>query len=77
MSNSSTTAKENFLELSYSALVHKTGVDAPTWSKWLNGTRSPTLDTMRGVAADLDMSLLEFVDAFEERRRRTIGQRSK
>lgn len=77
LSNSSTATKERFLQLSYSALAQMTGVDAPTWSKWLNGTRSPTLDTLRGVARDLDMSLLEFVDAFEERRRWTMEHRNK
>ncbi len=77
LSNSSTGAKEKFLQLSYSVLAEMTGVDAPTWSKWLNGTRSPTLDTLRGVAGALDMSLAEFVAAFEERRRWTIKQREK
>lgn len=77
LSNSSIAAKENFLQLSYSALAEMTGVDAPTWSKWLNGTRSPTLDTLRGVARDLSMSLAEFVEVFEERRHWTIRQRDK
>ncbi|MES1026187.1 helix-turn-helix transcriptional regulator [Gloeocapsa sp. BRSZ] len=70
------TSKEKFLQLSYRDLRQRTGIQISNWSKWFNGTMSPTLDTLRRIANDLDMPLLELIEAFEERRSRTI-QRSK
>lgn len=64
--------KETFLRLTLSVLSEETDVDIATWSKWLNGTRSPTLDTLRKLAFDLGMPLMEFVEVFEERRSRTM-----
>lgn len=67
--------KEIFLTLTLSVLSKKTEVDIATWSKWLNGTRSPTLDTLRKLALDMDMPLIEFIEAFEERRSRTMKRK--
>lgn len=64
--------KETFLKLTLSVLSEETEVDIATWSRWLNGTRSPTLDTLRKLALDLGMPLMEFIEVFEERRARTM-----
>ncbi|MBE9018891.1 hypothetical protein C7Y66_10985 [Chroococcidiopsis sp. CCALA 051] len=67
--------KQNFLESKLSFLAQETKVDVATWSRWLNGSRSPTLDTLRCLAESLDMPLLDLIEAFEERRSRTIAGR--
>jgi transcriptional regulator with XRE-family HTH domain len=67
--------KEYFLGVTLSALSKDTKVDIATWSKWLNGTRSPNLDSLRELAILLEMPLMELIEAFEERRSRTIQRK--
>ncbi len=70
------TSKEKFLQLSYRDLRQRTGIQISNWSKWFNGGISPTLDTLRKIANDLNMPFFELIEAFEERRSITM-QRSK
>jgi len=69
-------SKEKFLQLSYRDLRQRTGIQISNWSKWFNGGISPTLDTLRKIANDLNMPFFELIEAFEERRSLTM-QRSK
>ncbi len=65
--------KEYFLSLSYRDLEAVTGVYYATWHKWFARRRSPTIDSLEEAAKTLDMPLLEFVEAFKERRDKTIA----
>jgi transcriptional regulator with XRE-family HTH domain len=69
------TNKEEFLKLSYRELRERTGIEIAEWSKYFNGGKSPTLDSLRKVATRLEMPLLEFIEAFEERRSLTMQRK--
>lgn len=60
--------KAEFLVAPVTQLARMTGLPKSTWSRWLNGDISPKLDKMEELAKKLDMDLLEFVEAFCERR---------
>lgn len=66
------TRKERFLEFSYRDLKERTGIGIGHWSNWFNGKATPTFATMEQAASDLGMPVLEFVEAFLERRSRTM-----
>lgn len=51
------------LDLSLSQLEELTGIDKPTWSKWLSGKKSPTLTSLVRVAPALGMTPGQLADA--------------
>lgn len=64
--------KERFLEFSYRDLKERTGIGIGHWSNWFNGKTTPTFATMEQAASDLGMPVVEFVEAFLERRSQTM-----
>ncbi|GAC1480028.1 MAG: hypothetical protein NVS2B14_20440 [Chamaesiphon sp.] len=60
--------KAKFMKLTYAKLQELTGVHNTNWSGWFNSKNSPKWVTMREMASKLGMPLMEFVEAFEERR---------
>jgi transcriptional regulator with XRE-family HTH domain len=70
-----TDSQNEFLSSTYSRLHRRTKIDPSIWSKWFNGETSPTLDTLRKAAEGLEMSLIELIEAFEERRAQTMRDR--
>lgn len=65
-------SKEEFLNLTYRELRTLTGIEIKNWSEWFNKKADPKFGTLEKIAADLGMSPLEFVEAFMERRSRTM-----
>ena len=65
--------KEKFLKLSYRDLRERTGIEISHWSDWFNRKADPKLGTLEKIASDLEMPLFEFLEAFVERRSRTIA----
>lgn len=64
--------KERFFEFSYRDLRERTGIDIKYWSHWFNGKAAPNFATMEQAASDLGMPVVEFVEAFIERRSQTM-----
>lgn len=69
-------SKEKFLELSYRNLTELTGISIKHWSHWFNRKASPNFDTLEQIALDLGMPPLELIEAFMERRSRTVKTRN-
>lgn len=70
-----TEGENRLFSFSYRDLREKTGIDINHWSDWFNGKVAPNFGTMEKIASDLEMPLMDFVEAFVERRRRTMEQR--
>lgn len=69
--------KEEFFDLSYRDLEKLTDVANGRWSDWFTGKVSPQFDKLLEVAEKLEMPWTEFIEAFKERRDRTIANRQK
>lgn len=67
--------KEKFLKLSYRDLRERTGIEISHWSDWFNRKADPKFGTLEKIASDLEMPLFEFLEAFVERRSRTIASK--
>lgn len=61
---------------SYSELGDLSGIDKAVWSRWFNGKKSPSLDTLRPVAEKLGVSLWVLVRQFEKRRDRVLAEKN-
>lgn len=59
--------KLEFMESSYPELEEKTGVTPAEWSRWITGARSPTIATLRPIAASLGVKVWVLVQWIEER----------
>lgn len=60
------------MKASYRQLQELTGVDPSNWANWFTGKTSPTLKTLQSLAEKLEIPWLDFVVAFEERKRRNL-----
>ncbi len=61
------------LDLSLSQLEELTGIDKPTWSKWLSGKKSPTLASLVRVAPALGMTPGQVADAICLRQKASLA----
>lgn len=69
--------KEEFLNLTYRELRTLTGVEIKNWSEWFNKKADPKFGTLEKIANDLGMPVLEFIEAFIERRSLTMESKVK
>lgn len=56
---------KEFLVMPLVEIARESDVALETWSRWIHGKRSPTLDTIREVASRFGMSAVELVAAIE------------
>lgn len=70
---------DEFLGTGLVKLAKESGIALETWSRWVNGKRSPSLDTLREIAPKLcdGMSMAELTAGIEElRTQKNAPQRS-
>ena len=65
--------KQEFLTATLKSLYDLTGVAESRWSEWFNSKRTLTLTKIQELAQKLEMSPIEFVEAFLERQGKTRG----
>lgn len=51
----------DFLDLSSYKRAEVSGLSESTWSRWISGERSPTLEKIRVTASSFGMGQLEFI----------------
>lgn len=50
---------DRFLRMSSYERARKTDLSQATWSRWISGDRSPTLETIKTIAPKLEMGYVE------------------
>lgn len=50
---------DRFIRMSSYERAKKTGLSQATWSRWISGDRSPTLETIKTIAPKLGMGYVE------------------